>query len=62
LDILRNIREDQLTTADIDELREVPYSLKTGEINKWLTNVSRRHIQLPSILQQEARQLIAENQ
>jgi len=62
LDILRNIREDQLTSANIDELRDVLYSLKTREINKWLTSISRRHIHLPAILQQEARQLIAENQ
>jgi len=61
LDVLRNIREDKLTTADIDELRDVLYSLKTREINKWLTNISRRHIQLPPILQLEARQLIADS-
>ncbi len=60
LDELRNIREDQLTAANMDDLRDVLYTLRTDEINKWLTSISRRHIHLPAILQQEARQLIAE--
>ena len=60
LDVLRNVREDQLTPKQIDDLREVLYTLRTEEINKWLTSLARRHIHLPAILQQEARQLIAE--
>ncbi len=62
LDKLRNVREDQLTGSQIDDLREVLYTLRTREINKWMTSLSRRHIHLPAILQQEARQLIAEKQ
>ncbi len=61
LDVLRNVREDELTPANIDELRDVLYTLKPGEIKKWLVSLSRRHIHLPPILQQEARQLIAES-
>lgn len=61
LDALRNVREDQLTSQQIDELREVLYTLRTNEISKWLTSLGRRHIHLPVILQQEARQLMAEN-
>ena len=60
LDVLRNVREDQLSGEQIDDLREVLYTLRTNEINKWLTSLSRRHIHLPTILQQEARQLMAE--
>lgn len=60
LDVLRNVREDQLSGEQIDDLREVLYTLRTDEINKWLTSLARRHIHLPTILQQEARQLIAE--
>jgi len=60
LDVLRNVREDQLSGKQIDDLREVLYTLRTNEINKWLTSLSRRHIHLPTILQQEARQLMAE--
>lgn len=60
LDVLRNVRQDQLTAKQIDDLREVLYTLKTSEINKWLISLSRRHIHLPDILKQEARDLIAE--
>lgn len=60
LDVLRNVREDDLTPKQIDDLREVLYTLKTNEISKWMTSLSRRHIHLPTILQQEARQLIVE--
>lgn len=61
LDALRNVREDELTPANIDELRDVLYTLQPREIKKWLVSLSRRHIHLPPILQQEARQLIAES-
>lgn len=60
LDVLRNVREDQLTPRQIDDLREVLYTLKANEINKWLISLSRRHIHLPAILKQEARYLMAE--
>lgn len=60
LDKLRNVRESDLTSEQIDELREVLYTLKPHEIGKWLVSLGRRHIHLPAILQQEARQLIAE--
>jgi len=60
LDELRNLREDQLTSNQIDDLREVLYTLRTDEISKWLISLGQRHIHLPAILQQEARQLMAE--
>jgi hypothetical protein len=60
LDELRNLRESDLTTENIDELREVLYTLRTEEISKWLISIGRRHIHLPAILQQEVRQLMAE--
>lgn len=60
LDVLRNVREDQLSAQQIDDIREVLYTLKTNEIGKWLTSLARRHIHLPTILQQEARQLMSE--
>lgn len=60
LDELRNLREDQVTSNQIDDLREVLYTLRTDEISKWLISLGQRHIHLPAILQQEARQLMAE--
>lgn len=60
LDELRNVRESDLTSENIDEIREVLYTLQTEEISKWLISIGRRHIHLPAILQQEARQLMTE--
>lgn len=60
LDELRNVRESELTAKQIDDLREVLYTLRTEEISKWLVSIGRRHIHLPDFLQQEARQLMAE--
>jgi len=61
LDELRNLREDQFTDQQIDDLREVLYTLRTDEISQWMISMGKRHIHIPSILQQEARQLMAEN-
>lgn len=58
LDELRNIRETDLTASQIDDLREVLYTMKTNEISKWIVSLGRRHIHLPEILKQEARQLM----
>jgi hypothetical protein len=60
LDELRNVRETDFTPEQIDQLREVLYTLRTEEISKWLISLGRRHIHLPAILQQEARQLMVE--
>ena len=60
LDVLRNVRENDLTAEQIDNLREVLYTLKPQEISKWMTSLGRRHIHLPAILKQEAIQLAAE--
>ncbi len=60
LDELRNIREEDFTGKNMDDLREVLYTLQPDEIGKWLTSLSRRHIHLPDILKQEARQLLAD--
>lgn len=60
LDELRNVREDQFTGKQIDDLREVLYTLRPEEIGKWLISIGQRHIHLPVVLQQEARQLMVE--
>ena len=61
LDELKNINPDQFSDQQINEIREVLYSLRTEEINKWLISIHRRHIHLPNILLQEARLLISES-
>lgn len=62
LDELRNIRENELTVKQIDDLREVLYTLRTDEIGKWQKSLASRHIHLPAVLKEEARHLMAEKQ
>lgn len=60
LDEYKNINENQYTSNQIDQFRDVLYTLKTAEIRYWLLSIERRNINLPSILVSEARTLMAE--
>lgn len=60
LDKYRNIESNAFTDDMIDEFREVLYTLKTDEIKHWLLSLSRRKINLPTILNEEARMLMCE--
>jgi hypothetical protein len=57
LDQLKAVHPDQYSEEQIDQLREVLYTLKTAEIKNWLLSLERRHIHLPEFLKQEARDL-----
>jgi hypothetical protein len=60
LDRYKNINENEYSTNQIDEFREVLYTLQTDEIRYWLLSIQRRSINLPSVLVSEARMLMAE--
>lgn len=60
LDEFKNIKENAYTNNQIDQFREVLYTLSTHEIRYWLLSIERRHINLPAILVSEARLLMAE--
>lgn len=60
LDRYQGIAPDRYNDAQIDEFRDVLYTLKGDEIRLWLLSIERRKVQLPNILRQEAFQLIAE--
>lgn len=60
LDEYKNKEASQYTTNQIDQFREVLYTLKTKEIKYWLLSIERRKIALPTILVSEARNLMAE--
>jgi hypothetical protein len=60
LDAYRNIEERAYTSNQIEEFREVLYTLQTHEIRYWLLSIERRNIQLPTILKSEARMLMSE--
>ncbi|HYQ58231.1 MAG TPA: hypothetical protein VEP89_12900 [Draconibacterium sp.] len=60
LDEFKEVDENAYTNSQIEQFREVLYTLKTNEIKYWLLSIERRHIQLPAILKSEARMLMAE--
>ncbi len=60
LDEYKNINQDAYTGDQIDQFRDVLYTLKTDEIKFWLLSIERRKINLPAVLVSEARMLMAE--
>lgn len=60
LDRYQGIRADLYDDRQIEEFRDVLYTLNGDEIRKWLLSIERRKIQLPLVLRPEALQLIAE--
>ena len=60
LDEYKNRDARQYTYDQIEQFREVLYTLQTREIKYWLLSIERRKIALPTILVSEARNLMAE--
>lgn len=60
LDAYKNIDENQYTDRQVDEFREVLYTLKNSDIRYWLLSIDRRKIKLPAPLHDEARMLMSE--
>lgn len=60
LDEYKNKNEKEYTNKQIDQFREILYTLNTHEIRFWLLSIERRQINLPLILVSEARTLMAE--
>lgn len=60
LDRFRGISADAYDDTQIDEFRDVLYTLKDDEIRMWLLSIERRKLQLPAILRQEALMMVAE--
>ena len=59
LDAYQGIGEDDYTDEQIEEFREVLYTMQTNEIEDWLKSLSLRGVTLPILLKDEACQLIA---
>lgn len=59
LDAYSNMDVKDYTDEQIDQFREVLYTLKQEEIRYWLLSIERRKIALPTILLEEARMLMA---
>lgn len=54
LDAYRHFPADTYNDQQIDEFRDVLYSLQKEEIGDWLISLEKREINLPEILRQEA--------
>ena len=53
LDLYKNYKEEDYNDDQIDEFREVLYSLKEGEIEGWLRSLELRKIELPPVIKSE---------
>lgn len=60
LDRYKGMDESEYNDEQIEEFRDVLYTLKENELPGWLKSIELREINLPIILQSEARQLIAD--
>lgn len=60
LDEYKSINVNAYSGDQIDQFRDILYTLKTDEIRYWLLSIERRKINLPDILISEARMLMAE--
>ena len=53
LDAYKNFEENDYNDDQIDEFREVLYSLKENEMTAWLRSLELRKIELPSVIKSE---------
>ncbi|WP_372776672.1 hypothetical protein [Mangrovibacterium sp.] len=60
LDRYKGVAAERYNDNQIEEFRDVLYTLKGDEIRMWLLSIERRQLQLPAILRQEALMLIAD--
>lgn len=60
LDDYRGIGSDDYTDEQVEEFRDVLYTMQTNEIEDWLKSLELRGVALPSLLKEEACQLIAQ--
>ena len=60
LDAYQGIGENDYTDEQIEEFREVLYTMQTNEIEDWLKSLSLRGVALPILLKDETCQLIAD--
>ena len=53
LDALRGIASDGYTDEQIDQFREVFYTIRPEELGDWLVSLEKRGVAFPDILKQE---------
>lgn len=58
LDALKNISSSDFTDEQLDQFRDVLYTLRKEEIEDWLMSLEKREIQFPEVLKAEALDLM----
>lgn len=53
LDLYRGIPSDQFNDEQIDQFREVLYSIRPEELSDWFISLKKRGLELPDVLKQE---------
>lgn len=61
LDNYKNYEENDYNDDQIDEFREVLYSLRNNEIEGWVKSLDLRGIQMPSIIKSELVYMMVKN-
>lgn len=60
LDLLAGIEPENMTSEQIEQLSEVFYTLKEGDVAPWLRSLQLRRIQLPYDLREQALLVVSE--
>jgi len=58
LDAMKGIPAGDFTDAQLDQFRDVLYTLRKEEIEDWLINLEKREIHFPELLKAEALDLL----
>ncbi|MBP5323357.1 MAG: phospholipase [Bacteroidaceae bacterium] len=61
LDAYRGISENDYDDSQIEEFREVLYTMQPNEVEDWLKSLELREVALPLVLKEEAYTLVAEH-
>nr|WP_320120097.1 hypothetical protein [uncultured Marinifilum sp.] len=61
LDAYKNFEENDYNDEQIDEFREVLYSLKEKEIDGWIKSLDLRKIEMPSVIKSELVFMLVKN-
>lgn len=58
LDLFKNIPSDAYSDKQIDQFREVLYTLRQEEISDWLVSLEKRELEFPELLKPELLDLL----
>jgi hypothetical protein len=60
LDRFVGVNKNSITDNDIEEFREILYSLRDEEVSEWLKSLQLRKITIPDIIKEEALMIVSE--